>query len=200
MKRKNNLIMKFSLMLVFMLSLQLINAQGMGGRPGGGRPGMQDGQRPGGAQRPGGGPQMKAFDFLEMAGIINYSVADVIEETKVKEGDVKAKVEEAFVAYNDSLHRIGFMHPESFMYLQEANGKIKGYMETQNREAMMQLMRGSQEHIQIIRPVAQRYEQQLNASLGAVLSKKEMDRWTKYMEEIKKAKMPQMGGARGGRR
>ncbi len=196
--RRSNLIMKACLMFVMMLCVQFVNAQGMGGRPGGGKPG---GGRPGmqGGQRPSGGPQMRAFDFLEMAGVINYAAAEVIEETKVKDSEIKERVEQAFVAYNDSLHRIGFMHPESFMYLQEANGKIKGYMETQNREAIMQLMRGAQEHIQVIRPVAQRYEQQLNVSLEAVLSKKEMDRWTKYHEKIKKEKMPPVGGARGGR-
>lgn len=133
------------------------------------------------------------MDFVESAGIIYYDMNEVIEKTKVKDETVKEKMMAAFACYEDSLQRLSFTHAENLMSLRAATDNYQSYMESKDKAKIRGVFLEVQSSILKLRPITQRYEDELCDSLRAILSKKEMKNWDRFLKKTKKEKCPPMG-------
>lgn len=177
--------MKNNIVIVVLLISINFYAQFGGGGMNGGRNSQNTQREP---------REIKEFKASEAAGIFYYDVEEVVKKIKVKDENVTFKVKKALKDYNFKIKEIEFINSIKFKELDDVMSALK---DTQPQDLQFnssdqgQTMR---ENIgKVLRPIREQvkeHEINLNKTLEAILSEKQLKKWIKYQENIKESLQP----------
>ncbi|MFI3292448.1 MAG: hypothetical protein SNG27_05265 [Rikenellaceae bacterium] len=197
----------FSIMMLLAFTTTAVTAQ-----PGGGGGGMGGGSGMGGGRegmgRPEGTEEGQMPDLLEQAGYFEFDEAEIIKKIKVKDADTKVAVTAAVVEYSKGYEGVGIKYAEEIKAIKAVQAKLS--QSQSDRNAMREMMQGTQENTQKIRTEMVALHKQLSeVAIPAVLNEKQAALWTKYYSSYTQGKgfrlnMPQRRqrgeGSEGGER
>ena len=179
------------ILIAFLILNFSLYAQRSGGRNGGGRtPQTQNVQSE---------KEVKEFKASDVAGVFYYDVEEVIKKIKVKDEANQYKVKTALKDYNFKIKEIAFLNSQKFKELDIVMKSMQGSQKIRpentidndtenNKEDSLREKMGA-----IIQPVREEIKQnevQLNETLTAILSEKQLKKWVKYQQNIKEELAP----------
>jgi hypothetical protein len=140
------------------------------------------------------GVNVPEFKPAELAGLVKYDIKKTCKKISVKQkSDLGKKVASALAKYNKSVKDIKRINKFSLDELKTAyKAAYKKVQETRDVSVMNPVRKNIRVVLDPIRKQASKKDSILTADLKALLNKKQLKKWIKYSNNIKKKARPKV--------